>query len=35
MDAVSLGFMRYDNPIKAATNNEKKNNETQNEGSGQ
>jgi hypothetical protein len=35
MDAVSLGFMRYDSPIESATNDEKHDNETQNQGSGQ
>jgi hypothetical protein len=35
MDAVSLGFMRYDNPIEAAVNDEKNEDKPQNQGSGQ
>jgi len=34
MDAVSLGFIRYDNPLEGATNGEKTDNETQKQGSG-
>jgi hypothetical protein len=35
MDAVSLGFMRYDNPIEAAANDGKNDDKPQNQGSGQ
>ena len=35
MDAVSLGFMRYDNPIEASANDEKNDDKPQNQGSGQ
>ncbi len=35
MDAVSLGFMRYDTPIEAAGNDVNKDNETQKQGSDQ
>ncbi|MEA3435166.1 MAG: hypothetical protein U9R43_01780, partial [Thermodesulfobacteriota bacterium] len=35
MDAVSLGFMRYDNPIEAAANDGKNEDKPQKQGSGQ